>query len=649
MAPLDPNRLGALPSSFSKYISEVHKRVKPYRMGVMESGNSLIHCMLLATNNEEYLNSNNKEDIATTFRFIMTQAFENIPHITSQETFGYSTEDILEILRNNNYLDPFLFIRLVEYCFECSIYMISSDENNPEYKIEIPRCRLYHIKELDKEGNTVIIYINKGTRTNTLEYPHCELVVLRDDESGRIYKLQRGNVTNTIYNMFIQRQMIISGNRILKFYNIAKEMNATPISQEIDSYGKSSSLTMVEGIVDISKITTNDVKSNKYLIFTVIFNPSYIYFCSSRSREVRVDLKVALGIDYGKLSIVALDKIDDVIYGLWLGFIDPLDVVACILCNPIKVSSIRVELGDDIANIIDTYRIYRHYERMTSKDSIIDRQKTLNKIITMLVELITYLFDVWIVCNKITSKEMYKFYNEHINYILDNTLDSIDYYNILQLPRLLPQYTTYDNVISEMSKYSTNLFRLIDGKWIIMLDSKKTYQGIISKLRLYASTRSTESTYRIMYIRSYYYNIGDFKSYRGNRIFNDRISLDQWISDKVNDITESDIYIHPKLDRALSFRNLPFAISYNDSIYMIQNVSNGNIDNACYVSYIWKTKTINIGYDVVIPKTFDFNKITRLIYNATQDGTIIRSDSNYNDYDSVVISYVNKYAAMLKV
>ncbi len=81
------------------------------------------------------------------------------------------------------YLDPKLFIRLLETYFNCYIYIFSQNSDNPLGILSAP----YFLKEylMHKQNPAlpiVLIYEHFGNAADNAKYPQCELIQFVDSE-----------------------------------------------------------------------------------------------------------------------------------------------------------------------------------------------------------------------------------------------------------------------------------------------------------------------------------------------------------------------------------------------------------------------------------------------------------------------------------
>lgn len=169
------------------------------RVGVPNTPNSLLHCVLLALENKEYLavpaggrgEESHRERVAQKYRREIAR--QTSPLLYRQELYDIPNAEITRRLNDQKiFLDPYLFYRGVEEIFKVNIFVFNPlDAMNPlpgqsEEKegpfLEIPRSRMYSLRNPRPERPVVIILKHRGQENYTGPWPQCELVISR----GRI-------------------------------------------------------------------------------------------------------------------------------------------------------------------------------------------------------------------------------------------------------------------------------------------------------------------------------------------------------------------------------------------------------------------------------------------------------------------------------
>ena len=182
--PVPPDRDGVLPQNLKQLFflgDSILTTIRRY--GVVNSPNSFIHCMEKAFNpkyksmslddREKYVKNIRKSLVSE--RPLPKGVDYNLG-IVKQEMANYSIKDIKEyILDLDKYFDPSLFIRLLEYKYNCNIFLYVVDKNNQHGNVILPTHKnAYFMRDIDVNKQSVIII--KFTNLNILWPYQCEII-----------------------------------------------------------------------------------------------------------------------------------------------------------------------------------------------------------------------------------------------------------------------------------------------------------------------------------------------------------------------------------------------------------------------------------------------------------------------------------------
>lgn len=171
-----------LENLFEWYTSD--KDVTLLRYGLGRSNNSLLHCILMAVKDPEYISlMSTKDDSRELYvRDMKLIIFNNLFYTLGlQEMYDYDENEVYDLaLSDNKFLDPKLVFRYFEEYFDINIFVFKYKRNiynnDVETKLEIPRHKLFHSRYVDKSKPTVLILKNTekvGNKFNT----NCELII----------------------------------------------------------------------------------------------------------------------------------------------------------------------------------------------------------------------------------------------------------------------------------------------------------------------------------------------------------------------------------------------------------------------------------------------------------------------------------------
>ncbi len=233
---LNAKQYGLLIDNIDLYFKTVDNNFGYMRKGVERSYNSVIEVLLMAMDNkfEIYKKNEIKEKVND-----IRKEFINMVKNSDiyQESYIYTAETIQNYLKDPyKYLDPKLFIRLLEDYFNCYIFIFSQNILHPYGILSSP----YHIREYlklkkDPEKKTVFIYEHTGTEHDKAEYPQCELIIQKESENDKEVEINFGSKyeivkrTNDIF-----KQMYFTDNND----NVTINFITKIIGQGIDFYGK---------------------------------------------------------------------------------------------------------------------------------------------------------------------------------------------------------------------------------------------------------------------------------------------------------------------------------------------------------------------------------------------------------------------------
>jgi len=225
---------------------EKRKTFLRYGVGNGNSPNSLIHCVLTATKNKEYMEADMKkqEEIAKSYRKKFLK--HCILEVAKQELYDYDVGEIKKMLLNlDMYFNPSLFYRLIEEYFEVNIYIFKLHENDAT--LDIPRNYFVHIRNMNIDRKTIVLLKNTGGTTAMIQHPCCELIGYTNSNDKNVF-LFKNSVQECLYNCMIKLQQNYCFNMVEKsidiHYNLFFDTTYSefypeePVSQYIDGYGK---------------------------------------------------------------------------------------------------------------------------------------------------------------------------------------------------------------------------------------------------------------------------------------------------------------------------------------------------------------------------------------------------------------------------
>lgn len=208
----------------------------------------------------------------------------------------------------------------------------------------------------------------------------------------------------------------------------------------------------------------------------------------------------------------------------------------------------------------------------------------------------------------------------------------------------------YDYDIEKLNKKlfkDNNKIMYKDNKLIV--PSKNIRDRLINYLntQLLNDSLSVENIKNIKSIDSYYQNISDFQHYDNQLIFLNKSGLLRWKQSLKNDKSLS---VSSLLDfntkEPYYYKNPRIK---NDTLMIIQNVKDGNIDRAISLSYKWSNEQINTGYNT--PILSSHSNISYVIYTIDGENHKFETeehDNNNDNFGCSILKYSNNmYASLL--
>jgi len=271
------NRYGLLPPNVLSLLNVFEEDIllnknRFLRMGVDISQYSCIHAILMALDKQDTFYSN-----ITKFKNKLLQLSQY--NFTSQNMLF--PKDIKYIVKNDEYIDPSLFISILENMFEVNIIIFCKDANdNNGFCTPTFKKFIINNKKQTMFENTVLLFKTFGSESTRLKYPQVELIVeeleLESDKKvkGKLKKIFESDsyLIKELYKLYYSSINVI---------NVNCEFNSKLISQVEDSYGKIRYLHFEDDVhVYISPAASFDIDS---------FSNNVVYNQSINLKETNIE------------------------------------------------------------------------------------------------------------------------------------------------------------------------------------------------------------------------------------------------------------------------------------------------------------------------------------------------------------------------
>ncbi len=569
-------KLGFLPRNIYHILS---KHIMPdgefFRRGVPIGKNSFIAAVLLAMDTD-YEKVVDKETYVQDFR-------NNLASIdiaaVAQQMYDVDAEQIVkDILDPNVIFDSSLFVGLLEAYYDCQIVVFTRSDQQPNGEFEIPRyTQGYLFKKLVPEKNTVLVYKHMGIRSDNLEYPHYELIIMRYKKAKKIitWYFNDDVLIRNIYSHFLRsyRLYLIGVGRYIPI-TIPPESLADAIGQVIDHYGK----------------TRGYVFDNNIFMAVSPLSPASDVI-SVVSPEIRPSWEeVSAFIKNHKLTIAAQDISNDKTIGVAINF------------PGIPYSYIPFKPSPKLEGVVEDEHLGFS---VPTKEDILYHTVENRKIADYLMQFLLYNFSLWY-ADQVKKPE----YIEKQQDIEDLSLGIKKTKERAILMDLVDKYLTKKViVISEHDYAIENLPRRLtinnsffqDDKLIV--DSKKTHIHLGNYFRFMINKNKSlviQYSEQQVYLDNFYTFSADFRQRSGQLVFVGGLSISNWIESQEHGVSNQvHVVPHPHIKEPYFFAH--WALNGGKPV-IIQNVKYGNYQRALMVAAKYVESGINIGYEAGLIK-----------------------------------------------
>ena len=557
-------RFGVLPKDIISFLHSIDPVNQYYRKGSIRSVDSVIDCLLYARKADyEDLPINEKTNYIKKIKERMIKVIEdnNIKYL--QESYNMN---ILQILRDNSYINPHIFYPILQYIFKCNIILFTRNQQNPDGILSCPYFDKEYLKfQPDNTQKFVLIYEHMGSETDNAKYPQCEIIFKHDD--------------NTIYPTFKHTEFIESiNNSLYQMYPIKvfKNVNDLFKKHDIQEYG----------INESGKTIFLHLKKNKsiYLITNPLPNldidvPQSIISFSKFNKFN--DPKVAY--EFGKDENIEL--ISFIKNGTFYGFQGTIDYLTFYIPTlPTKTTGNVPDKNIDFP-VIDS----KNNEISINKLEIYNEFKNISR---LLVEYFYYLFSV--------DYNLYKpdiINNNYIKEFIDR--------NILILDDVsLSNKVDYNNLLKNSRVFNIDIFKKSndnnDIKFQLPIQNKNILNKLVYNLKLKLDREHLKLfNYNILqYLPSSYSEVDDFKNSleNNNIVIKGKYPMIQWIKSTKNNYTVYDFVQLPKISVYHEINNI-LDNEQKNNLLLLVFVSKWSKPSKNIQNKLYSTKTKKLIFD----------------------------------------------------
>ncbi len=474
---LDEGRLGELPHDVKTFFNVIDSTNTYLRKGIKRSTDSILNCLSVAT----------KQKVVSRQKLI--EFMEDNDINLFQEMSDYNIEMIKQdLLNNDKYIDPKLYINLLQKYFKCYIYIFVRNEVYPNGVLSCPYHHQYYLQQpINKTYPVILIYEHFGVKTDNAKYPQCELITQKKDTFN-----QETELIQRIKYTFNEMYEGIKDDII----DISKIVKSKVVGIGLDYYGKTRFLT---------------VKNNKNTPITILTNPLPNIDLPITSKYESVDDKLAKQLlEFEKCEYYPVELNNYII-----GYKTPTFYIPI---KPIKSSS---------SSLYHSSLIYSP----VNNDSELSEFLQLDKLSRILTEYMLYLFSIYYY----EGKQSYE----------EREIDQYFIYDFVKSNIIINKSFKY-GPITRVFSLESNVLK--NKKLVVHSELVLKKLVYVLQLRLRDNKNEVVNYSDYKYIQNYYNDIRDFKRKNTENIIYGQPALIKWIDDKRNNYKLFN-NIRPQLER----------------------------------------------------------------------------------------------------
>lgn len=548
------DKYGTLPTDITKLfdIFDYREGYIYVRKGVFDTKSSFLDCVMEGMYEETNILELQDKDEREARLYDIRNSLANPSRAAScrQEMYDFKIDDIIKAIRDPDiYMDPKLFVSLLEDFFDCNIFVFNRT-NIRNGKLSIPRHLQAYYKR-KRNAKCIFVYEHIGSTSDHAKYPRCELIVRwkvggGNEKDVTYYSNYNSSVAKGIRNIFNKMSKAYALN--IKISEIDFLINNSDIKlsgQYIDSYGKCRMLHF------------------KY---------------KNKSGTIITDPLPPLNTEELKKWIVT-KKLDRT---LALQFASDMKII-------ISEQTVENDILKEIHGYIDTFKI-----SIPIEDSVpIDGIPTLDK-------------EIVYPKNEISVIDNYNYSKKLTRYIIEYTFWLFSKYLQEDSSRDMG-IETIKNFVEEKIKIVTNfkygnVSKIFSMNSVVMdnqklvLTSEESLKRLVYLLRVSIRRfrQKIKNYYKRQVIEKYYVDITDFDKYSFQVIVQGENSISKWINEQKIKYNLYDSVQVGILETPYFFKNSLI----DKNIYLVQNTD--NIQKAINIVSTWLQSNYNPRNNVTI-------------------------------------------------
>lgn len=566
---LGPYEIGAITVDLDKFLKNVMTTaslpVVPgdfYRMGIFESTSSVIHCILEAMGNLEYLSLPWPQREAFVVR--LRKSLVNLNLEVLRQAFPVESTDTLKemILNLDLNLSPTSFSKLLELKFGVGMYSLSLNQvSSSTFKLTENKHLNFSVFPLSLDRPVVVIFEHDAS----LSEGHCELIAHFNSNKTAAIKLFGQSMNTALYKAYIESYAVLTWTPKI-------ENKLTSLSGYLNVYSTCNWVLSLKDTV-ITGMHLDDHGKMRGLNFQFLGKDMTIFFLPCQPENyIRTD-KIFKSTTRDVISLVGSDftgKSDD---GLWYPMSQRNDSIF-----------FPVIFNEDLILLsipkVESYYVPNDPDKV--KNNGLDNLRSLRKQANYVIQILRYLYDIHRVSFKGTLIDPLPQFFGYISHIPNQT------YNFDSLTKSLPNFTNLPDALAWLSTFETGFIKSSR----IIVYNEKFYNRLITYLTTYQ--HDTEGLYPdIPRILDIILDETDFIKQKNTKIFLTEKNMNTWLRSQNFKLSDNLVVTSMTLDLARYID--PFVYRNSQGNYfLIQNIS-GHLNEALLVSKTWRDSKINIG------------------------------------------------------
>jgi hypothetical protein len=586
---LTSTQFGKLPSNIESLFTLISQSTTAeyVRKGVARNEHSFLNCVMEALDYETDILAvdKNKREAFLRSKRVELATKANVS-LCRQEMYDVTPDKIIEMLKDPHiYLDPKLFIHLLEDVFGCNIFLFS--KKNVEGDMILPRFSQAYYKN---KNDSVCVYIfeHMGSESDHAKYPQCELIVKYNSVTGGEaqdnFTYAESKAIRNIYS------------RLRKAYALDKQITEKDIStlifnehikikaQVIDSYGKTRRIDIVYSGKNIS-IMTDPLQPIRATETTIEPHRVILKLANQLCEELGV------AIDSQVVESNILTEVSGLLNNVRITILIDQETKS----KPVK--------GVPISTVSSGY---------VGNSSSLTAYNLNKKLARYLTE-----YTLWMYSKYLTDNDIKNITDENINTFAEKGF-------------IIDPNVLYANITKNFS-LSSNMLK--NGKIVIKND--ETLKRLVYIVRLY-SQRNIDAIFGYhtrQAISSYYVDITDFDHMNGQVILYGDESVSKWIDEHTLTYVVYET-VQQHLNNPYFFKNNNVELG---KIFLAQNSS--SIEKAVMISQTWITDGYNPSTNT---KDIANNIPTFTLYSYKDmndvDKMIVKGDGSHT-HDIIIVGY----------